>query len=140
MSKTGTLPEKSSNKQATYYSCCKDFAKVEKTRSFPFYRTAMRTCKLVLNTFRTFIKAMVDHKYFQQGILLAILINTLSLGVEYHDQPDELTSLVETSNLIFSIVFAVEMVFKLLAEGPWGYVSNGFNVFDGIIVILRYLN
>lgn len=80
---------------------------------------------------------LVDHKYFQQGILLAILINTLSMGIEYHDQPDELTVIVETSNIVFSGIFAIEMLLKVVAEGPFRYISNGFNVFDGVIVILR---
>lgn len=83
---------------------------------------------------------MVDHKYFQQGILLAILINTLSMGIEYHNQPEELTAIVETSNIVFSAIFAVEMLLKITAEGPFKYIANGFNVFDGIIVILRWAN
>lgn len=32
------------------------------------------------------LRVLVEHKYFQQGILLAILINTLSMGIEYHNQ------------------------------------------------------
>lgn len=44
---------------------------------------------------------------------------------------------METSNIIFSAVFALEMLLKVIAEGPFGYISNGFNVFDGVIVILR---
>lgn len=83
------------------------------------------------------VKRMVDHKYFQQGILLAILINTLSMGIEYHNQPEELTAIVETSNVVFSAIFAVEMLLKIVAEGPLRYIANGFNVFDGVIVILR---
>lgn len=35
---------------------------------------------------RRWIKKLVEHKYFQQGILLAILINTMSMGIEYHNQ------------------------------------------------------
>ncbi|KAI5728156.1 hypothetical protein M8J77_012311 [Diaphorina citri] len=92
----------------------------------------MNLCHLA----RQGIKVMVNHKYFQQGILLAILINTLSMGIEYHNQPEELTVIVEISNVIFSAVFAIEMLLKIIAEGPFGYISNGFNVFDGIIVIL----
>lgn len=84
-----------------------------------------------------YVKKLVEHKYFQQGILLAILINTLSMGIEYHDQPPELTAIVETSNVVFSAVFAVEMLLKIIAEGPFRYIANGFNVFDGVIVILR---
>ena len=44
---------------------------------------------------------------------------------------------VELSNIIFSAVFAVEMLMKIIAEGPLGYLSNGFNLFDGVIVVLR---
>jgi voltage-dependent calcium channel T type alpha-1G len=44
---------------------------------------------------------------------------------------------VEYSNVVFSGIFAVEMLLKITAEGPFAYISNGFNVFDGIIVILR---
>lgn len=79
----------------------------------------------------------MEHKLFQHGILLAILINTLSMGIEHHEQSEILTHVVEVTNIIFSAIFAVEMVLKVIAEGPFGYISNGFNVFDGVIVILR---
>ncbi|XP_023037062.1 uncharacterized protein LOC6652900 isoform X1 [Drosophila willistoni] len=96
------------------------------------YRCLSRVCSWI----RRYIRRLVEHKYFQQGILLAILINTLSMGIEYHDQPAELTAIVETSNVVFSGIFAVEMLLKVVAEGPFRYIANGFNVFDGIIVIL----
>lgn len=99
--------------------------------------TCWRLFRKIMSYLRRYIKVFVDHKYFQQGILLAILINTLSMGIEYHDQPAELTAIVETSNIAFSIIFAVEMLLKVIAEGPFRYVANGFNVFDGVIVILR---
>ena len=83
------------------------------------------------------VKTCVKSKYFNQGILLAILINTLSMGIEYHNQPNELTTIVEISNIIFSTVFAIEMLLKIISDGIFGYISNGFNVFDGIVVILR---
>lgn len=99
--------------------------------------TVWRIFSKIMSYSRRWIKALVEHKYFQQGILLAILINTLSMGIEYHDQPDELTAIVETSNIVFSGIFAVEMLLKIIAEGPFRYIANGFNVFDGVIVILR---
>ncbi|XP_012271946.2 voltage-dependent T-type calcium channel subunit alpha-1H [Orussus abietinus] len=93
-------------------------------------------CVCAIRCVRRWIKKLVEHKYFQQGILLAILINTLSMGIEYHNQPDELTVIVEISNIVFSAVFAIEMLLKIIAEGPFGYISNGFNVFDGVVVVL----
>lgn len=126
------------------FSCCQDMWHCEVE-----YKNAKRskcyifTCMLIkgilhaLGFIRKYIKLLVEHKYFQHGILLAILINTLSMGIEYHEQPDGLTAFVEISNIVFSAIFAVEMLLKVIAEGPFRYIANGFNVFDGVIVILR---
>ncbi|XP_069691068.1 voltage-dependent T-type calcium channel subunit alpha-1G isoform X2 [Periplaneta americana] len=103
------------------------------------WRWMASCCASFLHGFRRIIKALVEHKYFQQGILLAILINTLSMGIEYHNQPEVLTVVVEISNIVFSAIFAVEMVLKIIAEGPFSYISNGFNVFDGVIVVLSVI-
>ncbi|XP_055634559.1 voltage-dependent T-type calcium channel subunit alpha-1G isoform X4 [Toxorhynchites rutilus septentrionalis] len=127
------------------FSCCYDlYQNIGTTNHQRRKRSKAYNCvtycfKMIQKTFhhtRVFIRQIVEHKYFQQGILFAILINTLSMGIEYHDQPEELTAIVETSNIAFSAIFAVEMVLKVIAEGPFGYVANGFNVFDGVIVIL----
>lgn len=131
------------------FSCCyhlyQSSAHVEalmsaKRKPNKFFAPIVLGWRLICKTLsfsRRYIKVLVEHKYFQQGILLAILINTLSMGIEYHDQPDELTVIVETSNIVFSGIFAVEMLLKVIAEGPFRYIANGFNVFDGVIVILR---
>ena len=52
-------------------------------------------------------------------------------------QPLTLTLVLEYSNIFFSALFGLEMLLKMLAEGLFGYIKNGFNVFDGFIVILR---
>lgn len=44
--------------------------------------TVVRFWRLVCDTFRK----IVDSKYFGRGIMIAILINTLSMGIEYHEQ------------------------------------------------------
>lgn len=126
------------------YSCCQDmwhceaeYKNAKRSRFYVAFCTTIKGIIKVLKYTRKYIKILVEHKYFQQGILLAILVNTLSMGIEYHKQPEELTVIVETSNIVFSAIFAVEMLLKVIAEGPFGYISNGFNVFDGVIVILR---
>ncbi|KAG1673043.1 Voltage-dependent T-type calcium channel subunit alpha-1G [Nymphon striatum] len=85
------------------------------------------------------VKAIVDHKYFQNFILLSILVNTLSMGIEYHNQPEQLTVAVEASNMVFTGIFALEMLLKIIADGFFGYLSNGFNLFDGVIVVLSLI-
>lgn len=32
------------------------------------------------------LKRIVESKYFNRGIMIAILVNTLSMGIEYHEQ------------------------------------------------------
>ncbi|XP_075929779.1 voltage-dependent T-type calcium channel subunit alpha-1I-like isoform X1 [Petromyzon marinus] len=81
-------------------------------------------------------RAIVESKYFTRGIMVAILINSLSMGIEYHEQPEELTNLLEISNMVFTSIFALEMLIKLLAFGLLGYIRNQYNIFDGIIVII----
>ncbi|XP_047673623.1 voltage-dependent T-type calcium channel subunit alpha-1G isoform X9 [Tachysurus fulvidraco] len=88
--------------------------------------------RLVCETFRK----IVDSKYFGRGIMIAILINTLSMGIEYHEQPDELTNALEISNIVFTSLFSLEMLLKLLVYGPFGYIKNPYNIFDGIIVVI----
>ncbi|NXF57090.1 CAC1H protein, partial [Ciccaba nigrolineata] len=86
--------------------------------------------------FGTKLKRIVESKYFNRGIMIAILINTLSMGIEYHEQPDELTNALEISNIVFTSMFALEMLLKLLAFGLFGYIKNPYNIFDGIIVVI----
>ncbi|XP_029953373.1 voltage-dependent T-type calcium channel subunit alpha-1G isoform X4 [Salarias fasciatus] len=88
--------------------------------------------RLVCDTFRK----IVDSKYFGRGIMIAILINTMSMGIEYHEQPEELTNALEISNIVFTSLFSLEMLLKVLVYGPFGYIKNPYNIFDGIIVVI----
>ena len=38
-------------------------------------------------------------------------------------------------NDVFNYIYIVEMVIKLVAFGPKGYVSDGLNICDGCIVM-----
>ncbi|KAM6966658.1 voltage-dependent T-type calcium channel subunit alpha-1H isoform 2-T2 [Tautogolabrus adspersus] len=87
-------------------------------------------------SFREKLKRIVESKYFNRGIMIAILVNTLSMGIEYHEQPEELTDVLEISNIVFTSMFVLEMGFMLLAFGLFGYIRNPYNIFDSIIVII----
>uniref|UniRef100_A0A3B3W328 Voltage-dependent T-type calcium channel subunit alpha-1H n=1 Tax=Poecilia latipinna TaxID=48699 RepID=A0A3B3W328_9TELE len=86
--------------------------------------------------FREKLRRIVESKYFNRGIMIAILVNTLSMGIEYHEQPKELTDVLEISNIVFTSMFVLEMGFMLLAFGLFGYIRNPYNIFDSIIVII----
>ncbi|EDS27724.1 voltage-dependent T-type calcium channel subunit alpha-1G [Culex quinquefasciatus] len=135
---TQTIASNINNINNEEFSCCYELYQNaasmndrHKDHSKPYLclTRSYRLIKRSLHYVRVIIKKIVDHKYFQQGILLAILINTLSMGIEYHDQPEELTAIVETSNIVFSVIFAFEMVLKIVAEGPFGIL--GMYLFGG---------
>lgn len=52
-------------------------------------------------------------------------------------QPEELTNILEICNVVFTSMFALEMLLKLAAFGLFDYLRNPYNIFDSIIVIIR---
>ncbi|XP_015427404.1 PREDICTED: voltage-dependent T-type calcium channel subunit alpha-1I [Myotis davidii] len=51
-------------------------------------------------------------------------------------QPEELTNVLEICNVVFTSMFALEMLLKLAAFGLFDYLRNPYNIFDSIIVII----
>uniref|UniRef100_A0A671WIU0 Calcium voltage-gated channel subunit alpha1 Ia n=1 Tax=Sparus aurata TaxID=8175 RepID=A0A671WIU0_SPAAU len=99
-------------------------------------RSCFRHCIDIWNGMRRKLWGIVESKYFSRGIMIAILINTISMGIEHHNQPDELTNVLEICNIVFTSMFTLEMILKLTAFGFFEYLRNPYNIFDGIIVII----
>ncbi|KAM6957186.1 voltage-dependent T-type calcium channel subunit alpha-1I-like [Aplochiton taeniatus] len=99
-------------------------------------RTCFGRCKDSWDEMRRKLWGIVESKYFNRGIMIAILINTISMGIEHHNQPEELTNVLEISNIVFTSMFTLEMILKLTAFGFFAYLRNPYNIFDGIIVII----
>lgn len=47
---------------------------------------ATRLCGDVWRETRAKLRGIVDSKYFNRGIMMAILVNTVSMGIEHHEQ------------------------------------------------------
>lgn len=47
---------------------------------------AARLCEDVWRETRAKLRGIVDSKYFNRGIMMAILVNTVSMGIEHHQQ------------------------------------------------------
>nr|XP_057916779.1 voltage-dependent T-type calcium channel subunit alpha-1I-like isoform X2 [Doryrhamphus excisus]XP_057916854.1 voltage-dependent T-type calcium channel subunit alpha-1I-like isoform X2 [Doryrhamphus excisus] len=93
-------------------------------------------CRTLWYDARMKLWGIVESKYFNRGIMIAILINTVSMGIEHHEQPEELTNVLEICNIVFTSMFSLEMILKLTAFGSFNYLRNPYNVFDGVIVII----
>lgn len=68
-----------------------------------------------------------------------LYINLFPFSLHEHCvQPQELTDILEISNMVFTSLFSLEMLLKLLALGLFGYIKNPYNGFDSVIVIIRW--
>lgn len=69
--------------------------------------------------------------------LLFLVHFLLFLFLTMSRQPDELTNVLEICNIVFTSMFSLEMILKITAFGSFSYLRNPYNVFDGVIVIIR---
>lgn len=112
------------------------FQSKKKKKQSKFCLLCDQYCFSHLSKFRQLIIRFVAGRYFRRIVLSAIVVNTLSMGIEYHGQPQSLTNALEYSNLVFTTLFAIEMVLKIIAEGCLKYIKNAYNLFDSGIVIM----
>lgn len=57
----------------------------------------------------------VTSEPFEYAIFVLIIINTVTLAMKFHEQANWYTDMLDILNLIFTIVFSMEFVFKLAA-------------------------
>lgn len=74
----------------------------------------------------------------QRGSTAALWSDRVSIPHPNAPQPEELTNILEICNVVFTSMFALEMILKLAAFGLFDYLRNPYNIFDSIIVIIRY--
>ena len=74
----------------------------------------------------------------EKGVMMCIFLNTAVMAMEHFGQSDTLALFVDTMNLVFAVVFTVEMAVKLLALGS-RYAEENWNLFDGTIVVFTWV-
>ncbi|CAG5904813.1 unnamed protein product, partial [Menidia menidia] len=81
------------------------------------------------------VRKMVDGNLFSGGIMFAIFLDTITMAIDHHGQPLEMTEVFKVCNYLFTAVFLMEIVVKLLAYG-YLYFMEGSNLFDFSIVMI----
>ena len=73
-------------------------------------------------------------------ILICIVANAAILGIDAHfGESGPYHAQIELWNMYFLFIFTGELVFEFLAQGPRKYFTNGWNIFDVIVVGLSYI-
>ncbi|XP_041712695.1 dihydropyridine-sensitive L-type skeletal muscle calcium channel subunit alpha-1 isoform X2 [Coregonus clupeaformis] len=92
-------------------------------------------CYIPKNHYQYNVWYIVTSCYFEYAMFFLIMLNTLCLGMQHCNQSDHVTKLSDTLNMIFTVLFTVEMILKLMAFKAKGYFGDPWNVFDFLIVI-----
>ena len=86
--------------------------------------------------------SIANSKWFKNTITIAILFAGLLIGIEtYHEFASEHIALLHLLDQSILLVFIIEILVKILAEGmrPWRYFFDSWNVFDFVIVAAVFM-
>ncbi|MFI7676071.1 ion transporter [Actinophytocola sp. NPDC049390] len=85
------------------------------------------------------VRALVEHKRFQQFIIWVIVVNAITLGLETSPVVlREVGGLLHVADHAMLYIFTVELVLRLYAHG-WRFFRDSWNVFDFVIVAISLI-
>ncbi|PVD19442.1 hypothetical protein C0Q70_19931 [Pomacea canaliculata] len=97
-----------------------------------------KTIRRPKNKFQCFFYDISTNTKFELGIVILIFFNMIVMAVEHYNQADAVQENLNTMNIIFTAVFTLEAITKLVGL-RWHYFRVAWNVFDFVIVILSIL-
>ena len=81
-----------------------------------------------------FFYELTKSQKFDIAIMVLIMLNMITMAIEYEDQPEAYSEALEWINIVFIILFTSECIMKLLGLRLY-YFKEPWNVFDFFIVI-----
>ncbi|CAD8184566.1 unnamed protein product [Paramecium pentaurelia] len=85
----------------------------------------------IIKVFRVKLLNLISSEYFNRLINMCVTFNTIVLALDGLVTDDKLLS---DFNLAFTIIFIIELGFKLIGLGIKRYIQDKFNIFDAFIV------
>ncbi|XP_053455663.1 sodium channel protein type 10 subunit alpha isoform X3 [Nycticebus coucang] len=88
---------------------------------------------------KTTLFELVTDPFAELAITLCIVVNTVFMAMEHHGMSSAFEAMLQIGNIVFTIFFTAEMVFKIIAFDPYYYFQKKWNIFDCIIVTVSLL-
>uniref|UniRef100_A0A7S2IRG1 Ion transport domain-containing protein n=1 Tax=Haptolina brevifila TaxID=156173 RepID=A0A7S2IRG1_9EUKA len=115
-----------------------------------------KACKIFSwsNPIRRICAHTIMHRFFEPAVLALILLSTLTLIIDlpHMSQSSPLRLALYWINVVFTVLFTIEMLTKILASGfmksktppqfalSQAYLRSGWNILDFIIVIISLIS
>ncbi|GMH60361.1 hypothetical protein TrRE_jg11189 [Triparma retinervis] len=97
------------------------------------------------NLLRTKVTAAVAHPYFDQVVLVLIIISSITLAIDdpLGDPNGSQATVLKALDLLFTVLFILEMALKIISMGfvfqPRSYLRDGWNILDFVVVCISIL-
>ncbi|XP_032265122.1 sodium channel protein type 10 subunit alpha isoform X3 [Phoca vitulina] len=88
---------------------------------------------------KTLLFGIVTDPFAELTITLCIVVNTLFMAMEHHGMSTTFEAMLHIGNIVFTVFFTAEMVFKIIAFDPYYYFQKRWNIFDSIIVTVSLI-
>uniref|UniRef100_A0A8C1P1J9 Voltage-dependent L-type calcium channel subunit alpha n=1 Tax=Cyprinus carpio TaxID=7962 RepID=A0A8C1P1J9_CYPCA len=79
--------------------------------------------------------SIINSTGFEYIMFVLILLNTITLAVQHYDQSKLFSYVMDILNMVFTGLFTVEMLIKLMALRLRHYFIDAWNSFDALIVV-----
>ena len=79
---------------------------------------------------------MCEAPWFSHLFTTAIVLNTLMQCIAYSRMPAALCQTLDALSFVFTILFTAEVLIKMIGLGMHVYLSELFNIIDGVVVLV----
>ncbi|RVE58046.1 hypothetical protein OJAV_G00205230 [Oryzias javanicus] len=93
-------------------------------------------CCPVWQKIKNSVKLIVMDPFADLAITICIVLNTLFMAMEHYPMEPSFNDMLSIGNKVFTSIFTVEMILKIIALDPYYYFQERWNIFDGIIVTI----
>ncbi|OWK58502.1 Sodium channel protein type 5 subunit alpha [Lonchura striata] len=104
----------------------------------PVRRQRLMSAATILtdNSIKKKMKLVILNPFVDLLIMVCIILNTLFLAMEYPGMQPHYQELISLSDKVFTLIFTVEMILKIIALDPYYYFQDKWNVFDSVVVLI----
>ncbi|XP_006910851.1 sodium channel protein type 11 subunit alpha [Pteropus alecto] len=92
-----------------------------------------------LNKCQGLVFDLVTNQIFDVIIIILIILNMVSMMAESDNQSKTMSLILDYLNLAFVVIFTIECLIKIFALRQY-YFTNGWNLFDCVIVVLSIVS
>lgn len=84
------------------------------------------------------IRSLVESKAFENFILVVIVANAITIGIETTHPEESIALGLAIFDFVCLLIYIVEAILKIIAYGG-GYFRSGWNIFDFTIIVLCFM-